>query len=53
MKKIAASVTMISTAIVVTQVSLRVGHVTLAVSCRTSCKNLKGFTLLKSFTCAP
>ena len=49
MKKIDAIVTIISTAIVVTQVSFRVGQVTLATSWRTSCTNLKGFTLAKPF----
>ncbi|MFT5507633.1 MAG: hypothetical protein ACI89J_000697 [Hyphomicrobiaceae bacterium] len=53
MKKIDASVTMISTAIVVTQVSFRVGQVTLATSWRTSCTNLNGFTLAKPFVSNP
>jgi hypothetical protein len=41
-KKIDASATMTNTMIVVIVVSRRVGQVTLAVSERTSCKNLNG-----------
>jgi hypothetical protein len=41
-KKIAAMITRMKTIIVVRPTSLRVGHVTLEVSDRTSCKNWKG-----------
>src|SRR5262249_8868195 len=43
-KKTEAIATITNTMIVVTVVSLRVGHVTFCASARTSCKNLNGLT---------
>nr|GAJ36069.1 hypothetical protein BDOA9_0152810 [Bradyrhizobium sp. DOA9] len=45
-KKIEATATITNTMIVVIVVSRRVGQVTLAVSERTSCKNLNGLTAI-------
>src|SRR5262249_55163937 len=52
-KKTAAAADMMNTIRVVIMVSRRVGHVTLLVSDRTSCRNLNGLTFAISISALP